>query len=287
MKNWNDQYQLPYGATEIAQKIEQLKAQSTMLNTPAVLSQIFGLIDLTTLSGTDNELNVKAMCEKVNTFKAQHAEMPNVAAICVYPALVSCVKQNLRCANVHIASVSGGFPASQTFIEIKTAETRMAVEAGANEIDMVISAGKFLAGDYNAVAMEIGEIKRACGDAHLKVILETGALEIAENIWNASILSMESGADFIKTSTGKINVSATLEAVLVMCEATKLFYEKTGRKIGLKPAGGISTPQQAVEYYAIVKTVLGDEWLNPHLFRIGASSLANNLLTELKYKKYF
>jgi len=202
--------------------------------------------------------------------------------------MVPIVKENLK-ENIGIAAVSAGFPASQTFLEVKVAETALTVAAGATEIDIVISIGKFLEGNYQEVFDEIEEIKAACHGAHLKVILETGALITAENIKKASVLAMEAGADFIKTSTGKISVSATLEATYVMCEAIKEWHEKTGRMVGYKPAGGISTTKEAVEHYSIVKSVLGEKWLNNKYFRFGASRLANNLLTSIcgEEVKYF
>jgi len=253
-----------------------------------VYKQCLNQIDLTSLNGTDTDAEIISMVEKVNTFKTHFPHLENVAAICIYPALVPVVKAHLT-ENVGIAAVSAGFPASQTFIEIKVAETSMAVMEGATEIDVVISIGKFLEGKYEEVYEEISELKAACRDAHLKVILETGALKTATNIKRASILAMASGADFIKTSTGKIPVAATLEATYVMCEAIKEWNEKTGAKVGYKPAGGIVTTEDAVNHYTIVKQVLGNEWLNNKMFRFGASRLANNLLSSIEEKevKYF
>jgi deoxyribose-phosphate aldolase len=228
------------------------------------------------------------MVEKVNNFKATYPQLPNVAAICVYPALVPVVKEYLT-ENVGIASVAAGFPASQTFIEVKIAETAMAVLEGATEIDIVISIGKFLEGNYEEVHEEITEIKSSCRDAHLKVILETGALKNASNIKKASILAMNAGADFIKTSTGKIPVAATVEATYIMCHAIKEWHQKTGLKVSYKPAGGIVTTEDAVKHYTLVKEILGNEWLNNTRFRFGASRLANNLLSSIEGKevKYF
>jgi len=207
--------------------------------------------------------------------------MPNVAAICVYPSLIPVVNQHLKARGVKKASVAGGFPASQTFITVKTLEAKMATEAGANEIDMVISVGKFLDGNYKEVFDEIAAMKHACGKAHLKVILETGALKTTENIRLASGIAMEAGADFIKTSTGKMEPAATPEAVITMAEAISDYYKKTNRKVGIKPAGGISEPEQAILYLTIVEQVIGNEWTNSELFRIGASRLANTLLQEI------
>jgi deoxyribose-phosphate aldolase len=228
------------------------------------------------------------MVNKVNEFKKVFPHLPNVAAICVYPALVPVVKEHLK-ENVGIAAVAGGFPASQTFIEVKIAETAMCVLEGATEIDVVISIGQFLEENYEIVHEELTEIKASCRHAHLKVILETGALKTATNIMKASILAMESGADFIKTSTGKIPVAATLEATYVMCHAIKEWNEKNNIKVSYKPAGGIVTTVDAIKHYTLVKEILGNEWLNNTMFRFGASRLANNLLTSIEGKevKYF
>ena len=253
-------------------------------NNVEVYKKCLNLIDLTTLNVDDTAEKVENMVEKVNNFSKNFSGIPNVAAICVYPALVKKVKENLR-LDIGIAAVSAGFPASQTFVEVKIAETALSVYSGASEIDVVISVGKFLEKNYNEVFDELEEIKAACGEAHLKVILETGALKTAENIKKASVLAMESGADFIKTSTGKINISATLEATYVMCNAIKEWYEKTGVMVGYKPAGGISTTEEAVKHYTLVKHILGDKWLNNKMFRFGASRLANNLLSSITGKE--
>lgn len=255
---------------------------------PEVYKQCLNCIDLTSLNGTDTEEQIFNMVQKVNKFEESYPDIPNVGAICVYPSLVSTVKENLT-EDIGIAAVAAGFPASQTFIEVKIAETSMAVMEGATEIDVVISIGKFLSGEYETVREELTEIKSACRDAHLKVIIETGALETATNIKKASILSMSAGADFIKTSTGKIPVAATPFATYVMCQAIKAWYEQTGEKIGYKPAGGIVTTEDAIKHYTIVKEILGEEWLNNKFFRLGASRLANNLLTSIlgKETKYF
>ena len=253
-------------------------------NNVEVYKKCLNLIDLTTLNVDDTAEKVENMVEKVNNFSKNFSDIPNVAAICVYPALVKNIKENLR-LDIGIAAVSAGFPASQTFIEVKIAETALSVHSGASEIDVVISVGKFLEKNYNEVFDELEEIKAACGEAHLKVILETGALKTAENIKKASVLAMELGADFIKTSTGKINISATLEATYVMCNAIKEWYEKTGVMVGYKPAGGISTTEEAVKHYTLVKHILGDKWLNNNMFRFGASRLANNLLSSITGKE--
>ncbi len=257
-----------------------IKENAESLKSSENLKILFSLIDLTTLDVCDTHNKVIGMCSKVNNFTRHFPTLPNVAAICVYPALVPVVKENIKAANINIASVVGGFPASQTFIEIKTAESKMAVEAGATEIDMVISVGKLLEGKKQEVYNEIVEIKQAIGTAHLKVILETGALT-SEQIYIASLMAMEAGTDFIKTSTGKYSPAATPEAVYIMSLAIHEFYKKTSKKVGIKPAGGISTYAEAIQVFAIVKKLLGQEWLNSKLFRIGASRLANNLLREI------
>ena len=257
-------------------------------NNIEVYKQCLNQIDLTSLSGTDTESEIRAMVEKVNNFENEFSNLPNVAAICVYPALVPIVKATLT-EPIGIAAVSAGFPASQTFIEIKVAETALCVMEGATEIDVVISIGKFLEGKYEEVFEELEEIKSACHDAHLKVILETGALQTASNIKKAAIIAMAAGADFIKTSTGKIPVAATPEATFVMCQAIKEWNEKNNVKVSYKPAGGISTTEEAVKHYTLVKEILGEEWLNNKRFRFGASRLANDLLSSIhgKVVKYF
>jgi deoxyribose-phosphate aldolase len=264
--------------SETAKISEESKSLSNIGN----LKKVFSLIDLTTLNTTDTESKVLELCEKINNFQQEFPDFPNVAAICIYPTFVSLVKKSLTAKNVNIASVVGGFPSSQTFISIKLSETSIAVEKGADEVDMVISVGKFLEKNYQAVADEIILIKTAAGKAHVKVILETGALTSFNDIYLASMLAMESGADFIKTSTGKMEPAATPEAVYVMVTAIKNYFEKTGRMVGIKPAGGVVTPEQALIYFAIIKEVLGEKWLNSEWFRLGASRLANNLLSQIK-----
>lgn len=246
-----------------------------------VLKTIYGCLDLTTLKCTDNAESVLKLTEKVNEFDDKHPDLGNVAAICVYPNFAGIVSQSLEVESVEVACVSGGFPSSQTFTEVKIAETALALQDGATEIDIVINVGKLLSGDYESMCDEIQELKDLCGERKLKVILETGALKTAENIKKAAILSIYSGADFIKTSTGKENPAATPEAAYVMCSTIKEYYEKTGRKIGFKAAGGIATIDDALLYYSIVEEVLGKEWLNSKLFRIGASRLADTLADEI------
>lgn len=242
---------------------------------------LFNTIDLTTLRGEDSPQSVAAFTERVNAFETEHPEMKNVAAICVYPNFAPIVRAVLEVSSVDIACVAGGFPSSQTFPEVKVAEVALAVEGGADEIDIVLNVGYFLDGDFEGVCDEIEEQKHACRDARLKVILETGALKTAANIKAASVLAMYSGADFIKTSTGKDYPGASLEAAYVMCQCIKEYYEKTGRMVGFKPSGGVRSAKDAVAYYCIVKEVLGEKWLTNEYFRIGASGLANNLLTEI------
>lgn len=251
-------------------------------NTEEVKKFLFNCIDLTTLNTTDSDESVMRFTEKVNRFDDEFPDLKNVAAICVYPNFAQVVKDTLEVEGINIACVSGGFPSSQTFTEVKIAETAMALADGADEIDIVIPVGAFLSGDYETMCEEIMELKETCKEHHLKVILETGALKTASNIKKASILSMYSGADFIKTSTGKQQPTATPEAAYVMCQAIKEYYEQTGNKVGFKPAGGINTVNDALIYYTIVKEVLGKEWLSNELFRLGTSRLANLLLSEIK-----
>lgn len=251
-------------------------------NTEEVKKFLFGSIELTSLKPTDNDASIIKMVEKVNDFDDKYPHLPHVATICVYPNFAATVSESMDVEGVEIACVSGSFPSSQTFIEIKIAETALALKDGATEIDMVLSVGKFLAGDYESVSDEIEEMKATCGEKKLKVILETGCLNTTKNIKKAAILAMYSGADYIKTSTGKEKIAATPEAAYVMCQAIKEYYEETGRIVGFKPAGGLNTVIDAVTYYTIVKEVLGEQWLTNDLFRLGTSRLANLLLSELE-----
>lgn len=267
---------------EIMMKVDQLIEKHLGENNNIdVKKEIFHCIDLTTLKCTDSEESVMKFTEKVNEFVDKYPDMENVAAICVYPNMTEIVSDSLEADNVKIACVSGGFPSSQTFMEVKVAETAMAIHAGAEEIDIVMPIGKFLCGDYEGMCDEISELKDICGEKPLKVILETGALRTASNIKKAAILAMYAGADFIKTSTGKEAISATPEAALIMCEAIKEYHRETGRKVGFKAAGGIDSVKKALAYYTIVKEVLGEEWLNNGLFRIGTSRLTNLLLSDI------
>lgn len=272
----------------VAAEVKKIVEKAGQYANSDVYQFLFSSIDLTTLSTTDTQTNVAQFVKRVNDFDNDYPQFKNVAAICVYSNFAEIVRSNLEVSGVDIAVVAGGFPSSQTFTEVKVADAALAVAGGANEVDIVMNLGYYLDNNYAELSDEIIEIKHAIRDAKLKVILETGALKSAEDIKRASILSLYSEADFIKTSTGKIYPGASLEAAWVMCQCIKEYYEKTGRKVGFKAAGGIRTTEEAVQYYAIVKEVLGDEWLNQDLFRIGASSLANSLLSsmlgeEIKY----
>lgn len=272
----------------VAAEVKKIVEKAGQYANSDVYQFLFSSIDLTTLSTTDTQTSVAQFVKRVNDFDNDYPQFKNVAAICVYSNFAEIVRSNLEVSGVDIAVVAGGFPSSQTFTEVKVADAALAVAGGANEVDIVMNLGYYLDNNYAELSDEIIEIKHAIRDAKLKVILETGALKSAEDIKHASILSLYSEADFIKTSTGKIYPGASLEAAWVMCQCIKEYYEKTGRKVGFKAAGGIRTTEEAVQYYAIVKEVLGDEWLNQDLFRIGASSLANSLLSsmlgeEIKY----
>ena len=275
-------YDINLNDEEIKSEVEQIVAENFDANNNAeVLKFCLGCIDLTTLNPTDNEERVRNFTQKVNDFEEQYPELDNVASICVYPNFAEVVSMNLDVTEVHTTVVAAGFPSSQTFNEIKVAECALAVASGADEVDIVINVGQFLQGQYEEMCDTIAECKDACRDKIFKVILETGALKSASNIMKASVLAIYAGADFIKTSTGKLDPAATPEAVLVMCKAAKAYFEQTGKRIGIKVAGGVRTPEDAVKYYSIVKSVLGEEWLTKDLYRIGASSAANNLLSAI------
>ena len=239
------------------------------------------MIDLTTLEGKDSEGKVKQLCYKASHLHYKHPGLPYVAAICVYPTMVPIAKKELAGTGINVASVATAFPSGMADINAKLDEVKSVVDAGADEVDMVISRGRFLNGDYDYVSDEIAQVKDACGKAHLKVILETGELVTLDNVQLASDIAMEAGADFIKTSTGKVSPAATPPVVLTMLEAIRDFQIKTGKKIGMKPAGGISTAKQAIQYLVMIKETLGDDWLSPNLFRFGASSLANDILMQI------
>lgn len=249
------------------------------------MKMILNMIDLTTLEGKDTPGKVKQMCYKARHLHDAYPDCPTVAAVCVYPSMVKIAKDALAGSDINVASVSTAFPSGQAPLSVKIADTQFAVESGADEIDMVISRGKFLAGEYNYVYDEIATIKEACGKARLKVILETGELVTLDNVRKASEIAMYAGADFIKTSTGKIQPAATMQVTYVMLMAIKDFYNKTGIQIGMKPAGGISTSKLALHNLLMVKETLGDAWLDNHWFRFGASSLANDVLMQLMKSK--
>ena len=245
------------------------------------LKLILSMIDLTTLEGQDTPGKVRQLCQKAIHLHDALPGLPHVAAVCVYPTMVSVAKEALAGTDINVASVATAFPSGQSSLSVKLDDTRMAVAAGANEIDMVISRGAFLAGDYRYVFDEIKAVKKACGDAHLKVILETGELGTLDRVRRASVLAMHAGADFIKTSTGKIQPAATMQVTLVMLQAIRDYYYDTGRMVGMKPAGGISTSKLAVHYLVMLHETLGNAWMTPEWFRFGASSLANDVLMQL------
>lgn len=250
-------------------------------DTPEVKKFLMGSIELTSLKTTDSDTSIMALTESVNRFDDAYPQLPHVATICVYPCFAEVVKDTLEVEGVEIACVSGSFPSSQALIEVKVAETALAIKDGATEIDIVMPVGKFLSGDYEGLCDDISELKQVCGDHAMKVILETGAIKTASNIKKASLLAMYAGADYIKTSTGKLEPAATPEAAYVMCQAIKEYFDETGIQIGFKPAGGINSVMDAVIYYTIVKEVLGEKWLTNKWFRLGTSRLANMLLSEL------
>lgn len=270
----------PLSLEDIQSELEEIRGIAAKNNSNEILETALSCIDLTTLNSTDTITSVAAFTEKVNGFQLAFPGIKNVAAICVYPNMAHTVKSTLKVPGIQIAAVAGGFPSSMTFTKIKIEEAHLAVVAGATEIDIVLPLWEFLDGNFDSCKQEISAIKKAIGDAHLKVILESGVLDV-DQIWQASMLAIEAGADFIKTSTGKLPQAASPEAAYVMCMAIRQHFEETGKKIGFKPAGGIVTPEDAMLYLTIVQEILGNEWLNPELFRIGASRLANNLLEKI------
>lgn len=276
-------------AEEVAQEVAAICESARANNTTDVYKFCLSAIDLTTLSPCDEEQSVAEFARRAAELTVEYPHLPGVASICVYPPFVETVGLEIDAMPLRITSVAGGFPSSQTFLEVKMLEVAMAVENGADEVDIVLNVGKILSGALDEAANEVEVLREESDGATLKVILETGALRTPELIRQASLLAMQAGADFIKTSTGKIDVAATPEAAVVMCHAIKDFYAKSGRKVGFKAAGGIRTAEDAALYYTIVKEILGEEWLTPELFRIGASSLANNLLSAIEGKevKYF
>ena len=276
-------YNLNISDAEVQSAVKEIIATKVPENDTAEVKKfLMGSIELTTLHTTDSETSVMKFTERVNDFDSAYPDLPHVATICVFPCFAKTVAETLEIDGVEIACVSGSFPSSQALIEVKVAETALAVKDGATEIDIVMPVGKFLDGDYEGMCEDIQELKNTCGkDVAMKVILETGCLKSAADIKKASLLSMYAGADYIKTSTGKEKVSATPESAYVMCQAIKEYYDETGIQIGFKPAGGINTVMDAITYYTIVKEVLGKEWLTNKWFRLGTSRLANVLLSEL------
>ncbi len=266
----------------IEERVERLTKRSIKKESKVhALKLALSMIDLTTLEGADSPGKVRQMCYKAAHLHDTLPGVPHVAAVCVYPTLVRLAKESVKGTNIKVAAVATGFPSGQYPLDVKLRDTRYAVDEGADEIDMVISRGHFLAGDYQYVFDEIAQVKEACGPAHLKVILETGELGQLDQVRKASDLAMHAGADFIKTSTGKVVPAATLPVTLVMLEAIRDFYYATGRKIGMKPAGGISTAKTAIQYLVVLRETLGEDWLTPDLFRIGASRLANDILMQI------
>lgn len=283
-------YNLDVDDAAVKEAVRQIIAGKVPENdTPEVKRFLMGSVELTTLKTTDSEESVLAFTERVNKFGEEYPDLPHVATICTWPCYAKTVSEALEVDGVEVACVSGSFPSSQACIEVKVAETALAVHDGATEIDIVMSVGRFLSGDYETISDEISELKEACGDRPMKVILETGALRTASNIKRASVLAMYSGADYIKTSTGKLEPAATPEAAYVMCQAIKEYYDRTGIRIGFKPAGGLNTVMDAITYYTIVKEVLGEDWLTNRYLRLGTSRLANMLLSEVvgKETKFF
>jgi deoxyribose-phosphate aldolase len=268
--------------TDLEKRVQEIVAQEkAAINRPEVLKELVGLIDLTTLNGDDTNEKVKGLCNHALSFYGEESGIPNVAAVCVYPVFAKIVHDGLKTSSIKTACVAGAFPSGQSPLAVRIAEVKYAVDQGADEIDMVISRGKLIEGDEDFVWDEVSRIKEACGEAHLKVILETGELKTVALIRKASELSILGGGDFLKTSTGKIQPAATPEAFLIMLDTIKEFFDKTGNMIGIKAAGGISEPEEALLYYLLVKGVLGNKWLNPEYFRIGASRLADKLIDEI------
>ncbi len=274
-------YPITFTQFDIDKNVSEAKALAKEMFNSDNLKLAFSLIDLTSLNATDQIDHGKLMAEKVNDFPSYYEGIPDVAAICVYPTLVKTVATYLKIKSVGLVSVGAGFPSTQTFIEVKELECKIVAQHGATDVDVVISLGTWLSGDYETVFNEIKLLKAAIGYSHLKVILETGELSTPEQIWNASIIAMEAGADFIKTSTGKMNPAATPESVYIMSKAIEAYHKKTGKKIGIKPAGSMVVSQNALVYLAIVKMVLGNDWMNKKMFRLGASRLANNIIADI------
>ncbi len=271
------------GVEERASRFTKRSIKNETKNNGLLLA--LNMIDLTTLEGKDTIGKVNQMCYKARHLMDSYPGLPTVAAVCVYPSMVKTAKKAVEGTGIKVASVSTAFPSGQAPLDVKVSDTRFAVEQGADEIDMVISRGRFLQGDYNFVFDEIATIKEACGEARLKVILETGELITFDKVRKASDIAMYAGADFIKTSTGKVPSAANMPVTLVMLQAIKDFYFKTGKMIGMKPAGGISKSKQALHYLVMVNETLGEDWMNNHWFRFGASSLANDILMQIMKQK--
>ncbi len=272
----------PIDQVNIQERVARLFSRSIKKESKIqALHLALSMIDLTTLEGKDSEGKVKQLCYKASHLHYKHPELPCVAAVCVYPTMVPIAKKELEGTEINVASVATAFPSGMANINAKLDEVKSVVDAGADEVDMVISRGRFLKGDYNYVSDEISLVKNACGKVHLKVILETGELVTLDNVQMASDIAMEAGADFIKTSTGKVSPAATPPVILTMLQAIQDFQIKTGKKIGMKPAGGIGTAKEAIQYLVMIKETLGDDWLSPNLFRFGASSLANDILMQI------
>lgn len=272
----------PYNEEQLAKRLAELSVNKmSYMDEQAAYRYILSSIDLTTLEGSDNRQSVLTLCKKAKAYYNAQRQVPATAAVCVYPTLVAIAREELKGTDIRVASVAGAFPAGQSPIEVKVAEVRYAVSQGADEIDMVISRGKFLEGNYQEVYNEICAIREACKDATLKVILETGELKTPQNIYRASQLAIAAGADFIKTSTGKIAVNATPEAFLVMMDAIRRHFRETGKLVGIKAAGGISDPDDALLYLNLLTQVLGKDWLSKQYFRIGASRLANRVFERI------
>ena len=276
----------PVDKVGVEERVDSLKRRSIKRESKLwALNLAIRMMDLTTLEGKDTPGKVRALCAKAIHPQPGDPSIPSVAAVCIYPSLVPEAKEALQGTDVKVASVATAFPSGQTFGDIKTAETKAAVAAGADEIDMVIDRGAFLSGDYRAVFDEIVDVREAAGEAHLKVILETGELETYDIVRRASVLAMAAGADFIKTSTGKVTPAATIPVTLVMLEAIRDFERATGRQVGMKPAGGIRTAKEAIQYLVVLYETLGPRWMTPDLFRFGASSLLNDVLMQIEKER--
>ena len=276
----------PIDEVGVEERITRLNSRSIKKESKIqALVMALSMVDLTTLAGMDTPGKVIQLCQKAKEPHVSMPELPSVAAVCVYPTMVSVAKKALRGTDINVASVATAFPSGMSTLEAKIKETKLAVKDGADEVDMVISRGAFLQGNYSYVYEEIAAIKEACGNAHLKVILETGELQTYENVRKACDLAMHAGADFIKTSTGKVTPAATQPVTLVMLEAIRDYFYETGRMVGMKPAGGIRKAKQAIQYLVLVKETLGTDWLTPEYFRFGASSLTNDLLMQIVKQK--